>query len=929
MGVGDFSNIKLADHPLPDPSGGEAVVTNKRSRRSTQSSVAPPRRAHSLCKAWDKLGLDLSEDLLDGQVLTASQDTEEPDEQVVCNPFGTEVQTSVGIPPACAHAAVSAPLVAADSAYIPLQDRRHPGGRLRRWNGATGTWNSFFGPGGAGHAFADAEATRLATRGWAPQLEANPVQRRLPRVRSIEPGEEADATDSLVREYAGKKIVEEVAAPNLAHLTAPIWSLDTAMVHMPGLPFRVPRTVYPWVHDFFLVPKPHQPGKWRGITNAKPYNEFTEKRRFKLHGYKQVQSTVRPGDYMCGYDIQDFFPHIALVDHFKDHFIFRHKFQGENCVRWYRFVSLMFGTTDAPRSSVKLMVPVLAFLRSCSVRLAQFIDDGMQADQPVSRCIEMFQLVVNLLDHLGFILHPTKCKPRPAQRRLFLGSVADSSSHLFVALRLPVSKLAGIKRSMQSLKTKLRTGSLSLRELAGALGKARAARDSVTITYLMTRELLRWQNACIMIQLSLLGLTPRRQPFFDEEMVFELPDEAADLHSNKHKDAAWFKLINWDARVCDTKFGLPKPWRATRMARLQMEINFWSFELRFWNGKWLSGAPPPHGAQHRHWTSDASGYGAGLVEEDPDALDYESRFHWLKTEMHNSINWKELATPEPCMKAVAKEFRGSFHDKLTRGGVTAAAVNYTELPKISHALSKELFKDPFDHALIKGKLDNTTAISYIRKMGGPSPHLSQIAERLWFWLLRQRSWILVSHIAGVLNVRADRASRWKDDRSEWRLSSDAFRCVEDAFGPHSVDLFASRRNTQLPRFFSRWLDPDSSATDAMARPWLREGNPYAHPPIVMIPKILEKVKAERCEITLVAPVWASQAWISDLLDMSVAVPRLLLSENLMEAVLPSATKTSQPGWTTAVWRISGDVSKTKVTTSALRSALWPRAPAVI
>ena len=106
VGVGDFSNIKLADHPLPDPSGGEAIINNKRSRRSTQSSVATPRRAHSLCKAWDKLGLDLSEDLLDGQVLSASQDTEEPDEQVVCNPFGTEVQTSVGIPPACAHAAV-------------------------------------------------------------------------------------------------------------------------------------------------------------------------------------------------------------------------------------------------------------------------------------------------------------------------------------------------------------------------------------------------------------------------------------------------------------------------------------------------------------------------------------------------------------------------------------------------------------------------------------------------------------------------------------------------------------------------------------------------------------------------------------------------------------------------------------------------------
>jgi hypothetical protein len=175
----------------------------------------------------------------------------------------------------------------------------------------------------------------------------------------------------------------------------------------------------------------------------------------------------------------------------------------------------------------------------------------------------------------------------------------------------------------------------------------------------------------------------------------------------------------------------------------------------------------------------------------------------------------------------------------------------------------------------------------------------------------------------VLNVRADVASRWRDDRSEWRLSDEAFGIVEDLFGPHTIDLMASRRNTQLARFFSRWLDPAAAATDALIRPWAAEGNCYCHPPINMIRKVLEKLKLEGCEITLVAPVWATQPWISDLLDMSVATPRLLLCENLMEAVLPTKFKTSQPGWATAAWRLSGNASSAKVTSERLRAALWP------
>ena len=71
-------------------------------------------------------------------------------------------------------------------------------------------------------------------------------------------------------EYLDRGMVREVPAPRNLPSRIPFASLDHAMVHMAGLPFKVPRTVYPWVHDFFVVPKPRQPHKWRGITNAKP-----------------------------------------------------------------------------------------------------------------------------------------------------------------------------------------------------------------------------------------------------------------------------------------------------------------------------------------------------------------------------------------------------------------------------------------------------------------------------------------------------------------------------------------------------------------------------------------------------------------------------------------------------------------------------------
>ena len=127
-------------------------------------------------------------------------------------------------------------------------------------------------------------------------------------------------------------------------------------------------------------------------------------------------------------------------------------------------------------------------------------------------------------------------------------------------------------------------------------------------------------------------------------------------------------------------------------------------------------------------------------------------------------------------------------------------------------------------------------------------------------------------------MRADVASRWQDDRSEWRLSDEAWSQVQTAFGPHSTDLFASRRNALCLRYFSRWLDPEAAENDAFAHDWSKEDNAYAHPPYSLLGKVLTKVKQDKATITLVAPVWAAQSWFARLLDMSVEAPRLILCD---------------------------------------------------
>ena len=117
-------------------------------------------------------------------------------------------------------------------------------------------------------------------------------------------------------------------------------------------------------------------------------------------------------------------------------------------------------------------------------------------------------------------------------------------------------------------------------------------------------------------------------------------------------------------------------------------------------------------------------------------------------------------------------------------------INYLELVAAffgSKCLAKNLL-----HCEILLRIDKTTAISYINRMGGIQyPKLNGITRNIWEWIEKKEIWLFASYIASKENVDADNGSPVKNVDAEWELSESEFFRIVGVFGTPSIDLFAS------------------------------------------------------------------------------------------------------------------------------------------
>ena len=269
---------------------------------------------------------------------------------------------------------------------------------------------------------------------------------------------------------------------------------------------------------------------------------------------------------------------------------------------------------------------------------------------------------------------------------------------------------------------------------------------------------------------------------------------------------------------------------------------------------------------------------------------------------------KKILVPKPSYElesdASLKGWGGCIK---TPEGKSSTGGNWSETERNKHINELELIAAWFTikcfcgnatNACIKVFSDNTTTVAYLNHMGGTKTLCNQIAREVWLWCYQNNNCIIATHLPGVLNLVADKESRSIHDNMEWRLNPELFDKITKQWGTPDIDLFASRLNFQVPKYFSWKPDPGALAVDAFMESW-SDYYFYAFPPFNMIGKLLKKIEIDRATGIIVVPYWPTQSWFSKFTQMCINTPNILFSRR------PGSTLTHP-------WRQVQELPKTRM-----------------
>lgn len=237
----------------------------------------------------------------------------------------------------------------------------------------------------------------------------------------------------------------------------------------------------------------------------------------------------------------------------------------------------------------------------------------------------------------------------------------------------------------------------------------------------------------------------------------------------------------------------------------------------------------------------------------------------------------------------------SCQGQTARGSWTPAEsqmhINHLEL--LAALFGLKSFAKSVSNIHILLRIDNTTAIAYINRMGGvQNPRLNDVAFQIWQFCESANLFVFASYIRSAENTDADAESRKLDIETEYELAQDAFYNITSQLGYPEVDLFASRTNFKCRRYFSWKCDPESEVIDAFTVPWTNL-NFYAFPPFSIILKALQKIIRDESEGIMVVPAWPGQPWFPVFKELLVSPPIFL---NPSQTLLCSLDRTPHPLW---------------------------------
>ncbi|KAI8428150.1 hypothetical protein MSG28_002397 [Choristoneura fumiferana] len=227
------------------------------------------------------------------------------------------------------------------------------------------------------------------------------------------------------------------------------------------------------------------------------------------------------------------------------------------------------------------------------------------------------------------------------------------------------------------------------------------------------------------------------------------------------------------------------------------------------------------------------------------------------------LNWWKDQIPSSSCSMLVPDYSLIIYSDASRTGwevlIEEKEFHINQLELLAAFLALKYFSQDERNCTILLRIDNTTAISYINRMGGVQfPHLNELARQIWQWCEKRNIWLFASYINTKDNVEADKESRRTNPDTEWELSSSAFFRITKELGQPNIDLFASRANAKCPRYISWRKDSDAIGIDAFTMNWSHDFF-YAFPPFSVILKCLQKIIHDKATGILVFPEQTSTA----------------------------------------------------------------------
>jgi hypothetical protein len=207
-------------------------------------------------------------------------------------------------------------------------------------------------------------------------------------------------------------------------------------------------------------------------------------------------------------------------------------------------------------------------------------------------------------------------------------------------------------------------------------------------------------------------------------------------------------------------------------------------------------------------------------------------------------------------------------------------INYKELLVIWKALQVVPLQ-PHHHLQLC--IDNTSAISYINNFGGTrSKQLNTLARKIWTHCFHNHIHLSTLYVPSQFNP-ADAPSRRMIQQNEWQINPTTFNQINNKWGPHTIDLFASHTNHKLPQYVTWNYDPKAAWTNAFSRNWSTiQGRLYICPPWNLIQPILLRLQHQPRPTTIITPHWPSAPWWPTLTAMARSRPLPLPQHSVID-----------------------------------------------